>query len=92
MSFPVVTQSRHRELRILDADTGQTNNPTAIAALEAVSADLVLRHLERLPSGTPYPKVVDRLHAFGDLFLSLVERAARGIDSAEKFPALASEV
>ena len=68
MSFPAVTQSRHRELRILDADTGQTNNPTAIAALEAVSADLVLRHLERLPFGTPYPKLVDRLLALAISF------------------------
>jgi hypothetical protein len=45
---------------IVGADIGQAQDPTAIVALE-VSDWLDLRHIERMPLGTPYPAVVDRL-------------------------------
>jgi hypothetical protein len=45
---------------VVGADIGQAQDPTAIAALE-VSEWLDLRHVERLPLGTPYPALVDRL-------------------------------
>src|SRR5215469_1988750 len=45
---------------IVGADIGQAQDPTAIVALEITDA-LDLRHVERMPLGTPYPKVVDRL-------------------------------
>jgi len=52
-------------------DVGQVHDPTAIAVAEAVphiDADRVedtyiVRHLERLPLGTPYPQVGERLAA-----------------------------
>jgi hypothetical protein len=43
-------------------DLGQKNDPTAIAVTEAsVFHSLRLRHIERVPLGTPYPRVVERV-------------------------------
>jgi hypothetical protein len=51
-------------------DLGQKNDPTAIALLQRMVAlrahqsplhSLQLRHVERLPLGSPYPRVVDRI-------------------------------
>jgi hypothetical protein len=46
---------------IIGADLGQAHDPTAIAIVEATEAGLNLGHLERLPLGTPYPLVAQRL-------------------------------
>ncbi len=46
-------------------DLGQKNDPTAIAVVERIHAvpspAFHVRHLERMPLGTPYPRVVDRV-------------------------------
>jgi hypothetical protein len=51
-------------------DLGQEVDFSAIAVVERIAvakgAVLAVRHLERLPLGTPYPKVVDRLVALFD--------------------------
>ncbi len=48
-------------------DIGQKHDPTAIAVVEAEPRGLVwhfvARHLERLPLGTPYPEVAQRVAA-----------------------------
>ena len=53
---------------VVGADLGQATDPSAIAVVErivatgaAVPAVFAVRHLERLPLGTPYPKVAARL-------------------------------
>ncbi len=47
---------------ILGADIGQAQDPTALAVVDVDVVDEVLvRHLERLPLGAPYPHVVSRL-------------------------------
>ena len=53
---------------IVGADLGQTTDPSAIAVVERIVAAgstlpavFAVRHLERLPLGTPYPKVAGRL-------------------------------
>src|SRR5436190_1240149 len=48
---------------LVGVDLGQASDPTAIAILEARSdlSGLRLRHLERVPLGTPYPAVVERV-------------------------------
>ena len=43
---------------IIGADIGQAANPTALTVLETAPGDDQVRHLERLPLGTPYPAVV----------------------------------
>lgn len=43
------------------AGVGQVEDPTALAVLEAVNGEDHLRHLERLPLGTPYPAVGKRM-------------------------------
>jgi len=43
------------------ADIGQSRDPTAIVAAEATDEGVDVRHLERLPLGTPYPFVIERL-------------------------------
>jgi len=48
---------------LVGVDLGQAQDPTAIAVAEAVGDDLHLRHLERLPLGTPYPVVIQRITA-----------------------------
>jgi hypothetical protein len=49
---------------VLGADIGQAHDPTAIAIVEVAEAGLSVEHLERLPLGTPYPLVAQRLSAF----------------------------
>jgi hypothetical protein len=44
-------------------DLGQSQDPTAIAVAETGGDDLRVRHLERLPLGTPYPQVIERITA-----------------------------
>ncbi len=46
---------------IVGADIGQAQNPTALAVLEATPGDDQIRHLERLPLGTSYPAVAERI-------------------------------
>lgn len=47
------------------ADIGQISDPTAVVVAEeeprADGTHFLCRHLERLPLGTPYPQVVDRV-------------------------------
>jgi hypothetical protein len=43
---------------IIGVDLGQVQDYTAIAAVELLPPEIHLRHLERLPLGTPYPAVV----------------------------------
>jgi hypothetical protein len=46
----------------LGLDLGQRHDPTAIALVERVDLTSVrVRHLERVPLGTPYPGVVARV-------------------------------
>src|SRR5579864_7099826 len=46
---------------IIGADIGQTHDPAANAIVEASDTRVNLAHLERLPLGTPYPAVAERL-------------------------------
>ena len=46
----------------IGVDLGQASDPTAIAVAERLNSDQHVRHLERLPLGTPYPKVCDRIN------------------------------
>ncbi len=48
----------------IGADLGQAQDPTALAVAEVQPPEIHVRHLQRLPLGTPYPKVVERI---GDL-------------------------
>ncbi len=55
------------------ADLGQARDPSAIAVVERIAsivpaspAVFAVRHLERLPLGTPYPEVAARLAALFD--------------------------
>ncbi len=50
----------------IGADLGQAQDPTAIAVAEVQRPEIHVRHLERLPLGTPYPKVVDRIGVIVD--------------------------
>lgn len=45
----------------LGLDLGQRRDPSAVAVVEWVEERLLLRHVERVPLGTPYPKVVARM-------------------------------
>jgi hypothetical protein len=69
---------RWRRVFFLGLDLGQVNDPTALAVIERVELRgawdpvrygyykkiaLRLRHLERMPLGTPYPDVVRRVAA-----------------------------
>ena len=47
----------------LGLDLGQAQDPAAIAVAEVPKSDIHIRHLERLPLGTPYPKVIERVTA-----------------------------
>ncbi|NJL30003.1 MAG: hypothetical protein HC897_19975 [Thermoanaerobaculia bacterium] len=55
---------------LIGIDIGQTHDPTAIAVVEEqnrregdrTETHYLVRSLERLPLGTPYPQVVRRLH------------------------------
>ncbi len=46
---------------VIGADLGQAQDPTALAVAEVRTPEIHVRHLERLPLGTPYPKVVERI-------------------------------
>jgi hypothetical protein len=48
---------------MVGVDLGQASDPSAIAVVEAIPelGKLRVRHLERIPLGTPYPKVVERV-------------------------------
>ena len=46
---------------VVGVDLGQVADPTAIAVAEPVEPDIHVRHLERLPLGTPYPRVAAHL-------------------------------
>ena len=46
---------------VVGVDLGQVSDPTAIAVAEPVEPDIHIRHLERQPLGTPYPRVAARL-------------------------------
>jgi len=48
---------------IVGVDLGQSNDPTALVALEVDAEALNVRHLERLALGTPYPDQVARIAA-----------------------------
>ena len=48
---------------IVGVDLGQAQDPTAIAVAETHNPDIHVRHLERLPLGTPYPQVIERISA-----------------------------
>ncbi len=69
-----------RERYLVGVDLGQKQDYTAIAVVErwetvgeldrvtwerAVAVGHSLRHLERLPLGTPYPEVAGRVHGGG---------------------------
>jgi hypothetical protein len=45
----------------LGLDLGQRQDPSAVAVVEKQGENLLLRHVERAPLGTPYPKVVERM-------------------------------
>ncbi len=47
----------------LGLDLGKVQDPAAIAVAEVPKPDIHIRHLERLPLGTPYPKVIERVTA-----------------------------
>ena len=46
---------------VIGADLGQAQDPTALAVAEVHLPDIHIRHLERLPLGTPYPAVIERI-------------------------------
>ncbi len=46
---------------MIGADLGQARDPTAVAVADVHTPEIHVRHLERLPLGTPYPKVVERI-------------------------------
>ncbi len=48
---------------LLGVDLGKVQDPAAIAVAEVPKPDIHIRHLERLPLGTPYPKVIQRVTA-----------------------------
>ncbi len=59
---------------IVGADIGQAQDPTALAVVETVADgdEVRIRHLERLPLGTPYPAVTRRI---GKLTMTLPDAA-----------------
>ena len=48
---------------LLGVDLGQAQDPTAIVVAETADTNVHVRHLERLPLGTPYPQVIERIAA-----------------------------
>ena len=51
---------------ILACDIGQAHDPTAVVVVEVTVERFTVRHLERLPLGTPYPVVAERLGVIHD--------------------------
>ncbi len=47
----------------IGVDVGQRSDPTAVVVCEQEDERYIVRHLERIPLGTPYPQVADRLAA-----------------------------
>jgi hypothetical protein len=47
----------------LGVDLGQAQDPTAIAVVEMREPEIHVRRLERVPLGTPYPQVIERIAA-----------------------------
>lgn len=45
----------------IGVDLGQANDPTAIAIAENKPPETHIRHLERLPLETPYPRICERI-------------------------------
>ena len=62
---------------VIGADIGKTTDPTALAVVEATANQDNVRHLDRLPLGTPYPLIADGI---GKLARS-VPGAALAIDA-----------
>jgi hypothetical protein len=60
---------------VVGGDIGQARDPTAIVGLEVTDECFDVRHLERLPLGTPYPLVADRLGVVCDAVPSPCELA-----------------
>lgn len=50
----------------IGADLGQAQDPAALAVAEVRTPEIHVRHLEQLPLGTPYPKVVERIAGLVD--------------------------
>ena len=59
---------------VIGVDIGQSRDPTAICVAETENRQIdrrtethfLIRYLERLPLGTPYPEVVDRVGRLAD--------------------------
>lgn len=64
----------------LGVDLGQAADYTAISVIEKVDSQLRVRHLERLPLGTPYPDQVQRLKRIFEQVNSGDERAKVIVD------------
>jgi hypothetical protein len=47
----------------LGVDLGKVQDPAAIAVAEVREPEIHVRHLERVPLGTPYPQVIERIAA-----------------------------
>jgi hypothetical protein len=47
----------------IGVDLGQSHDPTAIAVVQQVGEQFRCGHLERVPLGTPYPRIVGRVAA-----------------------------
>ena len=63
---------------IAGVDLGQAQDPTALAVIEADAPRLDLRHLERLPLGTPYPSVIEHV---SELMQALPPRSTLVVDA-----------
>ncbi len=50
-----------RQVFYVGLDVGQRRDPTAIAVVERRNGRLMVRYLERIALGTPYPRVVERV-------------------------------
>jgi hypothetical protein len=50
-----------RRIYFAGLDLGQKRDPAALAVVEWTEGSLSLRHLERMPLGTPYTEVVERV-------------------------------
>jgi hypothetical protein len=68
----------------IGVDVGQRSDPTAVVVAEQVRSPVgvrrrfVVRHIERLPLGTAYPDVADRLAAvYHNTTALLAQRMAR---------------
>ena len=63
---------------ILGADIGRATDPTALAVVQHDRGRLAVRHLERVPLGTPYPETAQRI---GTVLHALPSRADLVIDA-----------